>query len=656
MQAKKRSINHSYQISMILPPILIGILFISVFVAYQSISSNAKLRKQLNEYESQIKEQLKSDVYTAIRAVEFTNASAQNSGEARLKTTQLLDAMNADRAGFFFAADYGGICVVGPSPGANVYDIEDKNGFKVVQELIKAAKLGGGYVQYVMPPINGVEQVPKISYVLPFEPFGWYIGAGVNLDEIQPIIERIKAENLRADIRTIIIGSSFIAFLLLVFHLLNRRMYRKVENEVGRIKDYLEKTAVSKAELDTESFQFDELEQIGRHTVGLIDKMDSEQLELSRQCRLLEEATTELEETNASLKQIQSRNEHLIYHDQLTNAYNRRYFEESLARLDSREHLPLVIAMFDVNGLKLTNDAFGHQTGDRLLCLVANLLQDHCVHPEGFVARIGGDEFVVVCPNACMAEIDRVAGDIYAAIHRERGKFPILSVSIGWDVKESMDQKLSDVFQRAEEQMYHKKLTESQSMRHTTVQAIMKTLNEKNAREKIHSECVSIISTMIGESMNLDYSTVREIETAGLLHDIGKISVDENILNKEGKLTIEEYEKIKRHPESSYQILKSIDAYAGMAEVVLSHHERWDGAGYPRNLKGEEIPLVARIISVADAFEAMTANRSYRSAMPGTEALAELKRCAGTQFDPRIVEIFEEKVMMRLEARLAASS
>lgn len=654
MQAKKRSINHFYQISMILPPILIGLLFLTAFVTYQSISGNTKLRQQLNEYESQIKEQLKSDVYTALRAAEYTNASAQDSGEARVKTAQLLDAMNADRAGFFFAADYGGICVVGPSPGADVYDIEDKNGFKVVQELIKAARQGGGYVQYVMPPINGVEQVPKISYVLPFEPFGWYIGAGVNLDEIQPIIEGIKAENLRANVRTIVIGSSLIAFLLLVFNLLNRRMYRKVESEVGRIKDYMEKAAMRKAKLDTGSFQFQELEQIGRHAVGLIEKMDSKQLELTRQCRLLEEATAELEETNRSLKQIQCRNEYLIYHDQLTNAYNRRYFEESLLRLDNEAHLPLVIAMFDVNGLKLTNDAFGHRMGDQLLCLVTNLLQNRCAHPESFVARIGGDEFVTVCPNACTAEIDQAVGDIYAAIHRERGRFPILSVSIGWDVKNSMDQKLSDVLQRAEEQMYHKKLTESQSMRHTTVQAIMKTLNEKNAREKIHSECVSIISTMIGEAMNLDYSTVREIETAGLLHDIGKISVDENILNKEGTLTDEEYEKIKKHPESSYQILKSIDAYAGMAEVALSHHERWDGAGYPRNLKGEEIPLVARIISVADAFEAMTANRSYRSAMPRTEALAELKRCAGTQFDLRIVEIFEEKVMTRLDARLTA--
>jgi diguanylate cyclase (GGDEF)-like protein len=583
--------------------------------------------------------------------VEFLHAASWDADEAQQKTAQLLDAMNTDHAGYFFAADYAGTCIVGPSPGTDVYDVEDKNGFKVVQELIKAAKQGGGYVQYVMPPINGVEQVPKISYVLPYEPFGWYIGAGVNLDEIQPIIDGIKAENLRADIQTIVIGSSLIALLLLIFNLLNRRMYRKVEREVGRIKDYLEKSAVSKAELDTGSFQFAELEQIGRHTVGLIEKMDSKQQELSHQCRLLEEATAELEETNTSLTRIQSRNEYLIYHDQLTNAYNRRYFEESLARLDNPAHLPLVIAMFDVNGLKLTNDAFGHQTGDHLLCVVANLLQNHCVHPEGFVARIGGDEFVIVCPNACTDEIDRAAGNIYAAIQRERGQFPILSVSIGWAIKDSMDQKLSDVFQRAEEQMYHKKLTESQSMRHMTVQAIMKTLNEKNAREKIHSECVSIISSMIGEAMKLDYGTVREIETAGLLHDIGKISVDENILNKEGRLTNEEYEKVKKHPESSYQILKSIDAYAGMAEVVLSHHERWDGGGYPRNLKGEEIPLIARIISVADAFEAMTANRSYRAAMPKSEALAELKRCAGAQFDPRIVKIFEEKVVMQIEAR-----
>ena len=153
---------------------------------------------------------------------------------------------------------------------------------------------------------------------------------------------------------------------------------------------------------------------------------------------------------------------------------------------------------------------------------------------------------------------------------------------------------------------------------------------------------------MIGKAMKLDHLTNKRLETAGLLHDIGKIAISDEVLNKEGRLTEEEYNEIKRHPESSYQILKSIDAYAGLAEDVLSHHERMDGKGYPRGLAGDEISLIARIICVADAYEAMTANRSYRNAMPKETALAELKRHAGTQFDPDIVDVFEKKVFKLL--------
>ena len=340
---------------------------------------------------------------------------------------------------------------------------------------------------------------------------------------------------------------------------------------------------------------------------------------------------------------MQLTNEYLSYHDQLTGVYNRRYFEEALIQFDCEEYLPIAIAMADVNGLKLTNDAFGHQTGDRLLHLVTDILCRNCP-PQGFVSRIGGDEFVIICPNTSQLEMAEMSSNIYKSVSNEKKTHPILSLSIGWEIKTTADQTMTAIFNKAEEQMYRKKLTESQSSRNQTVQAIMKTLNEKNAREKIHSERVSTISRLIGEAMNLDYGTVKEIETAGLLHDIGKITIDEGILNKERRLTEDEYNRVKKHSESSYQILKSINAYAGLAEDVLSHHERWDGNGYPRRLKGEEISLIARIICVADAYEAMTADRAYRKAMAKEDALLELKKFAGTQFDEKIVSVFEEKV------------
>ena len=197
-----------------------------------------------------------------------------------------------------------------------------------------------------------------------------------------------------------------------------------------------------------------------------------------------------------------------------------------------------------------------------------------------------------------------------------------------------------DIFVAAEDHMYRKKIRESQSMRNMTIQVILKTLNTKNEREKIHSENVSRICGIIGVALQMNYEDLKEIELSGLMHDIGKIAINEGLLNKPGKLTDAEYIEIKKHPEIGYQILKSVDAYSGLAEYVLSHHERWDGSGYPRGLKGDEIPLFSRIIAVADAYEAMVSDRSYRSAMTHEYAVKEIKRCAGSQFDPQIVNGF----------------
>ncbi|VDN46052.1 conserved exported protein of unknown function [Petrocella atlantisensis] len=338
----------------------------------------------------------------------------------------------------------------------------------------------------------------------------------------------------------------------------------------------------------------------------------------------------------------------LSYHDQLTGLYNRRYFEEELSRLDTSRNLPFTIAMVDVNGLKLTNDAFGHLVGDELLKRVAKNLKNVC-RADDIVARIGGDEFVILLPKTDYSETDRIVKRIHEAISNEKLEQIVISISVGWETKTKEDQLISNIFIKAEEYMYRKKLTESQSMRNETIKVILNTLNEKNERERIHSERVSQISKKIGEAMNFDYDSIKEIETAGLMHDIGKISIEDHLLNKPERLTDNEYMEIKKHPESSYQILKSVDAYSSLAEQVLSHHERWDGKGYPMGLKGEAIPIVSRIIAVADAYEAMTSDRAYRLAIGHEASIEELKKYAGTQFDADIVRIFIEDVVPNMD-------
>lgn len=200
--------------------------------------------------------------------------------------------------------------------------------------------------------------------------------------------------------------------------------------------------------------------------------------------------------------------------------------------------------------------------------------------------------------------------------------------------------------------MYKKKLIESQSMRNKTIQEIVKTLNTKNEREKIHSDRVSAICVKIGKVMKLDLEALKELEVAGLLHDIGKIAISDDVLNKPGKLTEFEYDEIKKHPEIGYQILKSVDAYSSLAEYVLSHHERQDGNGYPRGLTGNNIPLIAKIITLADAVEAMTSDRPYRKALSEEEIISELRAHSGTQFDPELVEIYIRDVWLSEPASL----
>lgn len=348
-------------------------------------------------------------------------------------------------------------------------------------------------------------------------------------------------------------------------------------------------------------------------------------------------------------KQRQEKIEYLSYHDQLTGLYNRRYYEEEIKRLDKDEVLPVTIVMIDVNGLKLTNDAFGHQIGDKLLISVAKAISEACSGEET-VARLGGDEFIILLPNADNSYAEKLVERIYSNIRKQNNiENIIISVSIGWENKILKEQKIEDVVAKADEYMYRKKLTESQKMRNDTVSLIVHTLNATNEMEKIHSETVSKFARKIGEAMKLDAETLNELEVAGSMHDIGKIAVNRDILNKPEKLNSYEFIEIKRHSETGYHILKSVNKYNNIAEYVLAHHERWDGNGYPKGLVAEESPLVARIISVADAVAAMTSYRPYRNAISIKDAINELERCSGTQFDPYIVkiakDIFNEKLL-----------
>lgn len=329
----------------------------------------------------------------------------------------------------------------------------------------------------------------------------------------------------------------------------------------------------------------------------------------------------------------------LSFHDQLTGLYNRRFFEEELIRLDHERNLPITLVMADVNGLKLTNDAFGHLRGDKLLVRAAEVMKKE-LRANDLIARIGGDEFMILLPKTDEEQAAMIVKRINHNLVRSSFDSVILSVSFGWASKYRTSEEMTDIYKKAEDNMYRRKLSESSSMRSKTIRVITKTLYEKNEREQEHSVRVSGICETLGRALGLSSEDILELRTVGLMHDIGKIAIDDRILDKNGSLNEAEWLEIKRHAETGYRILSSVNEYALLAEYVLAHHERWDGQGYPKGLKGKAIPLAARIIAIADAYDAITSDRPYRKAMSKEHALNEIRRNSGKQFDPDIVNAF----------------
>ncbi len=336
--------------------------------------------------------------------------------------------------------------------------------------------------------------------------------------------------------------------------------------------------------------------------------------------------------------------EYLSYHDYLTGLYNRRYMEDSINRLDTQRNIPFTIISIDVNGLKLTNDAFGHKMGDRLLTSVADMLKRVC-RDDDIIGRMGGDEFMILLPKTDEVEALRIKNRLEDSAKNIKMDSVIVSLASGFSTKNTSNMDITKVQTIADNNMYKDKLKYGKLMRSQTIEIVLKNINLKYDNEQIHTERVSQYCVAIAREMRFSENEIENIKTAAVLHDIGKIMVPPEILNKPGRLTQNEFETIKKHPETGYQILKSVDEYAILALNVLYHHERIDGKGYPEGLVGEEIPLVSRIISVADAYEAMTATRPYQTPRSKEDAIAELIRCSGTQFDSEIVKVFVEKVL-----------
>jgi len=359
-----------------------------------------------------------------------------------------------------------------------------------------------------------------------------------------------------------------------------------------------------------------------------------------------------LEGIVVDINEQKTKETHIKYaneHDYMTGLYNRKYFEEYKERLDKEGVIPLSVLVGDINGVRLINDAFGLAEGDRLIVEVAKIMQSCCSEGD-LIARTGGDEFSILMPHSDQDRATEMMEKIKDACEQTSlktfGNGQYISLSVGYATKSSKEDNLTIVQKEAEDYMNKRKLLERNSYHNAILSSIMATMYENSHETEEHAQRLALLCKMIGEKLQFTQKRMDELQLFSMLHDLGKIGIDDGILNKPGALTADEWAVMRTHPEIGYRIAMSSPELVTIAEYILTHHERWDGKGYPQGLKGEEIPLLSRILGVSDAYDAMTQNRVYRTAISKEAAIEEIAKNAGTQFDPDIVKVFLEQVTM----------
>lgn len=434
--------------------------------------------------------------------------------------------------------------------------------------------------------------------------------------------------------------ASFVGILLLLlsidYLLINRYFFERIEKLIAFTKEVgLKRDTRLSIEIDGQ------------------DELKTLAVSINQMLKEIDQANQNIKSNIAKSKIDEQEILFLSYSDPLTQLKNRDYMKSQFKVLSQQQGVHYFIIMCDVNGLKLTNDAFGHQEGDQILIAVSNVLRRVC-RPTDIISRWPGDEFVILLKELNQEEVCQIIKDISDEIEKIRVFHLNVSVAMGYAESSPDLIRPEDVLNLAENRMYRNKLMESSSSRNATIRTLARTLHEKSTETEAHTMRISLLSKALGSRLELRKDQLDELELLSLLHDIGKIGIPEYILDKPAKLSNDEWEIIKTHPEIGYRIAKSTPALEHIADYILAHHEKYDGSGYPNRLKAQNIPYLGRIITVVDSFDVMTHSRSYKKASDLSYAIKELKACSGTQFDPEIVKAFlkmieEEGLPVELE-------
>ncbi|MBE0601894.1 MAG: diguanylate cyclase, partial [Firmicutes bacterium] len=327
-----------------------------------------------------------------------------------------------------------------------------------------------------------------------------------------------------------------------------------------------------------------------------------------------------------------------VFRDPLTGLYDRVFAMEALNMYADSKVLPFSVALGDVNGLKTINESLGFHAGDELLIKVARILLDNC-RADDVVARWNDDQYMLLLPHASQAEAQHIIKRLQRTLNEINNNSYSL-VTFGYATSETEGRTAGDLIQEAEKWIHQKKLLIRESHRSGIIRLLLSMLHEKSVETEEHSDRIADHCRWIAKELRLSDEMVDDLVLLSMLHDIGKIGIPDEILNKPGRLTNEERLIINQHAEIGYRIANTIPELKQVAEFILAHHERWDGMGYPNGIHGDQIPIASRIIAIVDAFDVMITGRRYQPARTREEAVDELKRCAGTQFDPTIVEVF----------------
>lgn len=340
-------------------------------------------------------------------------------------------------------------------------------------------------------------------------------------------------------------------------------------------------------------------------------------------------------------KQMEERLEEMTLYDSLTGLYNRNFFETEMERFSRGRHSPVGIVVCDLDGLKFVNDTLGHRSGDEMLANAGHILK-RSFRSSDIVSRIGGDEFAILLPKTQKRHvtllIQRLRNEV-SAFNAGKPKIPV-SLSIGCAVSDQEAPNMQHLFREADNRMYREKIQSVKSGRNDIVQGLTTAIEARDFATEGHCDRLQKLTVPLARSLNLSENRINDLLLLARFHDLGKVGTPDRILFKPGCLKSDEYQEMKRHCETGHRIARSVMDLKPVADWILKHHERWDGQGYPLGLQGTEIPLECRVIAIADAYDAMTSDRPYRNAMSHKNAVEELRRCAGTQFDPELTEQF----------------